>query len=64
MSRLEEYVKWKEKLSLVSVCHNDGSDISTLEKKNTNGYHILEDLNFGVLRIYAEFWKKSHKKCS
>ena len=25
--RLEEYVKWKEKVLLVSVWHNDGSNI-------------------------------------
>ena len=52
------YVKWKEKVSLVSVWHN----VSTLEKKTLKIYHVLEDLNYcGILRIYAEFWKKIRK---
>ena len=54
--------KWKEKVSLVSVWHNDGSKDSALEKKTLNIYHVLEDLNYGILRIYAEFWKKIRKK--
>ena len=45
----------------MSVWHNDGPNDSTLEKKNTKDYVILEDLNYG-LKLYAEFWKKIHKK--
>ena len=30
---------------LVSVWHNDGSNVSTLEKKTLKIYHVLEDLN-------------------
>ena len=52
LPRLEECVKWKEKLSLVSVWSNDGSNISTLEKKTLKIYHALEDLNYEILRIY------------
>ena len=44
---------------LVSIWHNDGSNVSTLEKKMLRIYHILEDLNYGILRIYAEFWNKN-----
>ena len=63
LPRLEEYVKWNEKVSLVSVWHNDGSNVSTVEKKTLNIYYVLEDLNnYGILRIiYAEFWKKIRK---
>ena len=43
---------------LVSVWHNDGSNLSTVKKKTLNIYQVLEDLNYGILRIYAEFWKK------
>ena len=39
-------------MSLVSVWHNDGSNVSTLEKKIIEIYHVLEDLNYGILRIY------------
>ena len=49
--RLEEYVKWNENVSLVSVWHNDGS---TPEKKTLKIYHILEELNYGIFRIYAK----------
>ena len=52
----------KEKVSLVSVCHDDGSNVSTLEKKTLKIYSVLEDLNYGILRIHAEFWKKIRKK--
>ena len=38
------------------------SNISTMEKKTLKFYHVLEDLNYGILRIYAEFWKKIRKK--
>ena len=51
----------KEKVSLVSVCHDDGSNVSTLEKKTLKTYHVLEDLNYAILRLYAEFWKKIRK---
>ena len=44
LPRLEEYVKWKEKLSLMSLWHNDGSNIATLEKKTLKIYQVLEDL--------------------
>ena len=46
----------------MSVRHNDDSNVSTLEKKIPKIYHVLEELNYGILRIYAEFWKKIHKK--
>ena len=52
--RLEEYVKWKEKVSLVSVWHNYGSNVSTLENKTLKIYHILKDLNYGILRTYVK----------
>ena len=51
LPRLEEYVKWEEKLSLVIVWQNDGSNVSTLEKKTLKIYHILEGLNYGILNI-------------
>ena len=62
LPRLEEYVKWKENMSLVNVWHNDGSNVSTLEKKTLKIYHLLEDLNYEILRIYADVWKKFRKK--
>ena len=46
----------------MSVWRNDGSNVSTLEKKNTKHLGVLEDLNYGILRIYAEFRKKIRKK--
>ena len=46
----------------MSMWHNDGSNVSTLEKKTLKIYHVLEDINYGILRIYAEFWKKIGKK--
>ena len=52
----------KEKVPLVNMWHNNGSNVSTLENKNTKDLLILEDLNYGILRIYAEFWKKISKK--
>ena len=42
--------------------HNYGSNISTLEKKTLKIYLIQEDLNYGISRTYAEFWKKIRKK--
>ena len=51
LPRLEEYVKQKDKMSLVSVWHNDVSDVTTLEKKTLKIFHVLEDLNYGILRI-------------
>ena len=45
-------------MSLVSVWNNDGSNVSTLEKKTLKIYHVLDDLNYDILRIYAEIWKK------
>ena len=33
-----------------------------MEKRTLNICHVLEDLNYGILRIYAEFWKKIRKK--
>ena len=59
---LKEYVKSKEKVSLNSAWHNDGSNFSTLVKKTLKIYHVLKDLNYGILKIYAEFWKKIRKK--
>ena len=53
--RLEEYVKWKQKVSLVSVWYNDSSNVLILVKKTLKIHHVLEDLNYGILRIYAEF---------
>ena len=35
---------------------------SNTAEENTKIYHVLEDANYGILRIYAEFWKKIHKK--
>ena len=43
------------------VWNNGDSKISTLEKKTLKIYHVLEDLNYGILGIYAEFWKKIRK---
>ena len=31
-------------------------------RKTLKIYHVLEDLNYGILRMYAEFWKKIYKK--
>ena len=62
LPQLEQYVKWKENVSLVSVRHNDSSNVSTLEKKILKIYHVLEDLNYGILIIYRTFWKKIRKK--
>ena len=59
---LEEYVKWKDNVSLLSMWHNDVSNVSTLEKKTLKIYHVLKDLNYEILRIYAMFWKKIRKK--
>ena len=42
--------------------HNDSSSVSTLEKKTLKIYHVLEDLNYGILKIYTEVWKKIRKK--
>ena len=53
--RVPRYMKWKEKLSLVNVWNIDDSNVATLEKKTLKIYHIMEDLNYGILRIYAEF---------
>ena len=41
--------------------HNDGSSVSTLEKKTPKIYHVLKDINYGILRIYVEFWEKIRK---
>ena len=46
-------MKWKEKVSLVSVWHNNGSSVSILEKKTLKIYHVLEDINYRILRIYT-----------
>ena len=51
-------MKWKEKVSLVSMRHNDSFNVSILDKKTLKIYHVMEDL----LKIYAEFWKKIRKK--
>ena len=32
---------------VVSVWHNDGSNVSTLEKKTVKIYHVLEDIIMG-----------------
>ena len=53
LPRLEEYVKWKE-MSLVSGWHNDGSKVSTLEKKTLKIFHVPEDLDYGILRAYMQ----------
>ena len=58
MPRLEEYVKWNEMVSLMSVWHNGGSNVSTLEKKTLKIDPVLEDISYGMLRINAEFSKK------
>ena len=39
--------------------YNDGSNISTLEKETLKIYHVLEDINYGMLRIYAK--KSTHR---
>ena len=39
----------------MSVWHNDGFNVSTMEKKTLKIYHVLEDLNYEILRIDAEF---------
>ena len=52
---------WKEKVSLVSVWHNDDSNFSTLKKMSLKIYDVLEELIYGILRIYVEFWKKIRK---
>ena len=31
-------------------------------RKTLKIYHVLEDLNYGIFRIYEEFWKKISKK--
>ena len=54
-------MKLNEKVSLVSLWHNGGSNVSTVEKKTLNIYHVLEYINYGILRIYTEFWKKIKK---
>ena len=46
LPQLKEYVKWKEKMSLVSLYHSDGSNVSTLEKIILRIKHSLEDLNY------------------
>ena len=33
-----------------------------MEKKTQKSYDVQEDVNYGILRIYAEFWKKTRKK--
>ena len=48
----------------MTVWHKDGSNLSVLEKKTLKIYNILENLNYGILRIYAELWKKVRKKVS
>ena len=50
-------MKWKEKVLLVSVWHNDGRSCPTLKTS-----HVLGHLNYGILRIYSEYWKKNRKK--
>ena len=35
----------------MNAWHNDGSNVSTLENKTLNIYHILEDLNCGIENI-------------
>ena len=45
----------------MSVWRNDGSNVSTLEKKILKIYHVLENLDYGLLRIYTDFWRKIHK---
>ena len=41
---------------------NDGSNVSTLEKETLKIYHVLENLNYVLLRISPEFWKKIYKQ--
>ena len=43
LPRLEEYVEWKEMLSM-SVCHNDCSNVSTLEKKTHGTFNMAMSL--------------------
>ena len=53
-------------VSLVCMWHNNGSNVSMLEKmlekKTLKIYHILEELNYGIFRIYAKVWKEICKK--
>ena len=46
----------------MSVWHSDGSNVSTLEKKTLKNYQVLEDLNDGILRIYAVIRLLVHQK--
>ena len=62
--RLEEYVKWMEKVSLVCMWQNDGPNVSTLEKETLNIYHVMEDLNYGILRIYMQSLEENTQKVS
>ena len=53
LPQLEEYVNWKEKVSLVNVWHNDGSNVSRLEKKTLKIYHV-KLWNIENIRIVLE----------
>ena len=43
---------------------NDSSSVSTLEKNTLNIYHVLEELNEGILRLCEDFERKFAKKKS
>ena len=32
------------------------------KSKTLKIYHVLENLNYGILRIYEEFWEKVHER--
>ena len=46
----------------MSMWHNDGSNISTVEKKTLKIYHVLEDLNYGIFRIYCRVLEENLQK--
>ena len=48
----------------MSVWHDDGYNVSTLEKKTIKIYHVLEDLNYGIWEYTRSFGRKSAKKKS
>ena len=46
-------------MSLVGVWHNN---VSSLEKKTLKIYHVLEDLNYGIFRIYRRVLEENLQK--
>ena len=49
-------------MALVGVWHNDGSNVSKLEKDTLKIYHVPGDQNNGILRIYAKFLEENPSK--